>query len=154
MAIRFHLSCSADVKKVFRYHSYTIYDDVNVHVQDGIVTLTGRVTMPFKANEMAARVAHVHGVKEINNQIQALPVSGFDNQIRASVASRIYRDPLFLRYAVQADPPIHIVVEDSRLTLVGVVDSVVDRQKAEFLARATFGVLGVENKLRVGGGAE
>ena len=146
---------AADVaEKILRYVYYTIYDDVNVQVQDGIVTLTGRVTMPFKANEMAARVAHVHGVKEVNNQIQALPVSGFDNQIRASVASRIYGHPLFLRYAVQVDPPIHVVVENSRLTLVGVVDSEVDRRKAEFIARSTFGVLGVENELRVEGETE
>ncbi len=146
---------AADVaEKVLRYVYYTIYDDVNVQVQDGVVTLTGRVTMPFKANEMAARVAHVHGAKEVKNQIQALPVSSFDNQIRVAVARRIYRHPLFVRYAVQADPPIHIVVENSRLTLVGVVDSEVDRRKAEYIARATFGVLDVENELRVGGGAE
>ena len=72
---------AADVaEKVLRYVYYTIYDDVNVQVQDGIVTLTGRVTMPFKANEMAALGSRVRGVKEVNNQIQALPVSGFDDQ--------------------------------------------------------------------------
>ena len=141
-------------EKVRRYVFYTIYDDVNIQVHDGVVTLTGRVTMPFKANEMAALGSRVHGVKEVNNQIQALPVSGFDDQLRASVASRIYRDPLFWNYATQINPPIHLIVENSRLTLVGVVDSELQRRKAEIIARSTFGVLGVKNKLRVEGRTE
>jgi osmotically-inducible protein OsmY len=75
-------------------------------------------------------------------------VSGFDDQIRHSAAVRIYNDPLFWNYAIQMNPPIHIVVKHGRVTLNGAVTSEVERRKAEQLARDVFGVLSVDNQLR------
>ena len=37
------------------YANFTIFDDVSVAVSDRAVTLTGRVTMPFKRNDIGAR---------------------------------------------------------------------------------------------------
>jgi hypothetical protein len=72
-----------------------------------------------------------------------------DQQIRYAAAVRIYNDPLFWNYAIQVNPPIHIVVKHGRVTLSGVVMSEVERRKAEQIARSIFGVLTVENKLRL-----
>jgi len=47
------------------------------------------------------------------------------------------------------NPPIHLIVENGRVTLTGAVGSEVERVKAEMIARSTFGVFNVENKLRV-----
>lgn len=138
-------------KNVRRYVFYTIYDDVDIAVKNGVVTLTGRVTMPYKAEEIENLAARVDGVRSVNNQVLTLPVGSFDDQLRASIASRIYRDPLFWNYAIQVHPPIHIIVEHGRVTLTGVVSSVVEKMKAETIARGTFGVLGVENRLRIEG---
>lgn len=136
-------------KRVRQYVFYTVYDDIEATVRDGVVTLTGKVTMPHKASEIANLVSRVHGIREIDNKISTLPVSTFDDQLRLSIASQIYRDPLFWNYAIQVSPPIHIVVENGRVTLSGVVNSEVERRKAESIARTTFGVFSVDNKLRL-----
>jgi hyperosmotically inducible protein len=136
-------------RQVRRYTSYTIFDDVNVGVESGVATLTGRVTMPYKAEEIADITARVEGVQEVRNDLQTLPVSIHDDRLRVSIARQIYRDPLFSRYAIQANPPIHVIVERGRVTLTGAVGSKVERQKAEMIARLTFGVFEVTNSLRI-----
>jgi hyperosmotically inducible protein len=135
--------------KIRRYAFYTIYDDVYIEAEDGVVTLTGRVTMPHKANDMAKLAGQVSGVRDVRNRIQTLPVSAFDDELRIAIASQIYRDPLFWNYAIQVNPPIHVIVEHGRVALTGAVHSEVEKQKAEVIARGTFGVLGVDNQLRV-----
>ena len=135
--------------KVRRYVFYTVYDDVEGSVHDGVVTPKGMVTAPYKATEIADLAARVHGVREVDNKIKTLPASTFDDQLRFAIASRIYRDPLFWNYAIQANPPIHVVVESGHVALTGVVNSEVERRKAESIARTTFGSFTVENKLRL-----
>src|SRR6266511_386313 len=138
-------------EKIRRYVLYSIFDDVSLSVQDGVVTLTGRVTQGFKVKDIEDVASRVVGVQEVRNELLVLPVSIADDQLRNSIASQIYRDPMFQSYAYQVNPPLHIVVENSRVTLTGVVASQVERIKAEMIARTTFGVLGVENRLRVEG---
>jgi hyperosmotically inducible protein len=136
-------------RRVRRYVMYSVFDDVSVGVQDGRVTLTGEVTMGFKANDIARLASRVRGVQEVRNEIRTLPASQFDDQLRAAIASRIYGDPMFEPYAVQATPPIHIVVENGHVTLTGAVGSEVERVKAGFTAREVFGVMSVDNQLKV-----
>ncbi len=135
--------------KVRNYVNYTIFDDIAIGVDNGVATLYGRVTMPYKAKELARIASRVDGVVEVNNEIGVLPVSIQDDRLRTSLARQIYLDPVFSRYAVHVNPPIHIVVERGRVTLTGAVNSQVERQKAEMIARQTFGVFGVENRLRI-----
>jgi hyperosmotically inducible periplasmic protein len=135
--------------RIQRYVFFTIYDDADVSVHEGSVTLDGRVTMPYKADALANLASHVNGVQEVNNQIQPLPVSAFDDHLRYTIARRIYNDPVFWNYASQLNPPIHIIVENGRVTLTGIVVSELERRLAEVVARSTFGVFEVTNKLRV-----
>jgi hyperosmotically inducible protein len=132
-----------------RYVFLTIFDDADVEVDHGVVTLTGRVTMPYKAEAFADLAARVPGVQAVRNQVRALPASRFDDQLRYAVARGIYGDELFARYAIQANPPVHIIVEHGNVTLTGVVFSEVERRKAEGIARSTFAVMSVTNKLRI-----
>ena len=136
-------------QRLQRYILFTIFDDANVEVDNGVVTLTGRVTLPYKADAFADLAAHISGVQEVRNEVRALPVSLFDDQLRYAVARRIYGDSLFSRYATQANPPLHIIVERGKVTLTGVVFSEVERRKAEAIARDTFSVMAVTNKLRI-----
>jgi hyperosmotically inducible periplasmic protein len=136
-------------QRLQRYVFYTIFDDANVEVDHGVVTLTGRVTMPYKADAFADLAAHVPGVQEVRSKVATLPTSLFDDQLRYAVARQIYGDSLFSRYAIQANPPVHIIVERGNVTLTGVVFSEVERRKAEAIARGTFSVMSVTNKLRV-----
>ena len=136
-------------KEIRRYTNYTIFDDVNISVDRGVATLSGRVTMPYKAKDMTRLASRVKGVLEVNNELGVLPVSIYDDQLRRSIARQIYRDPVFSRYAIHVNPPIHIIVERGNVTLTGAVNSTLERQKAEVIVRQTSGVFGVENRLRI-----
>ena len=131
-----------------RYVFLTVFDDADVAVDRGVVTLTGRVTMPDKSDAFVDLAERVPGVQAVRNEVKTLPVSRFDDQLRYAVARGIYGDNLFARYAFQANPPVHIIVEHGNVTLTGVVFSEVERRKAELIARGTFAVMSVTNKLR------
>jgi hyperosmotically inducible protein len=133
---------------VQQYPQFSVFDDVNVLAERGALTLSGRVTTPEKKDELGKRVAKVDGVKSVNNQIGVLPPSSEDRELRRQVATAIYNNPAFWRYAELANPPIHIVIEHQRITLTGVVDSPVDRMLAYSLAQVP-GALSVTNQLRV-----
>jgi hyperosmotically inducible protein len=130
-----------------RYPHFTIFDDVNVNVKAGVVTLTGRVTMPYKRDDIMKRVADVDGVVEVRDNVEVLPVSQFDDRLRYQIARAIYNNPNFWNYAIGPNPPIHIVVEHGHVTLTGVVNSNVDRMLARSLVNQ-FGVMSVKNNLR------
>jgi osmotically-inducible protein OsmY len=132
---------------VDRYTQFTIFDDVNAYVKDGVVTLTGKVTMPYKRNDIAQRVSKIDGVREVRDEITVLPVSQFDDELRYRIARSIYGNANFWNYAIMPNPPIHIVVEHGRVTLTGVVSSNVDRMLAQSLA-TQFGALSVTNELK------
>lgn len=132
---------------VQRYSQFTIFDDVSANVKDGAVTLTGKVTMPYKRSDIEKRIAKVDGVRSVNDQIGVLPVSQFDDELRYRIARSIYNNSNFWSYAVMPNPPIHIVVEHGRVTLTGVVQSDVDRMMARSLA-TQFGALSVTNALK------
>jgi osmotically-inducible protein OsmY len=133
---------------ILTYGKFSIFDDVNISVENRHVTLTGRVTIPLKKQEIGSRVEKIDGVRGLTNDIGVLPVSQMDQRLRVAVARAIYDHPSFWRYAQLANPPIHIIVEHQRVTLTGVVDSQVDKMLAYSLAQVG-GNLGIENKLRV-----
>lgn len=135
-------------KSVTRYVHFTVFDNVDAAVKDGVVTLTGQVTMEFKRDDIERRVAKIDGVKQVRDQITVLPASQFDDQLRYRIARAIYSNPNFWNYAIAADPPIHVVVEHSRVTLTGVVMSEVDRAVARSIATGQFGVMSVTNNLK------
>jgi len=131
------------------YSQYTIYDYINdLRVLDGTVTLTGRVTHQLKKDEIGARVAKVQGVREVVNKIGVLPASSMDQGLRPQISYAIYNHPMFWHYAQMSRPPIHIVVENSRVTLEGVVKTEAERSLANSLARV-MGTLEVTNNLRI-----
>ena len=119
---------------VERYTRFTIFDDISANVKDGVVTLSGKVTMPYKRSDVERRIAKIDGVREVRNQITVLPVSQFDDELRYVIARSIYGNSNFWNYAIMPNPPIHIVVERGRVTLTGVVSSEVDRMLARSLA--------------------
>jgi hyperosmotically inducible protein len=134
-------------RTVREYAQFTIFDDVNGRVEEGVVTLDGKVTMPYKKNEIERRVKQIDGVRELRSRIEVLPVSSFDEALRSRIARAIYGHPSFWNYAAMSHPPIHIVVEHGRVTLTGVVQSDVDRMLARSLATG-LGELSVTNELR------
>jgi hyperosmotically inducible protein len=125
----------ADIAKqvrheVLMYPSYGIWDDVNFRVANGQVELLGAVNQPFKKKDIERLVQRVPGVASVTNELKVLPLSPFDDRLRLQVARAIYGSSAFTRYAIQAVPPIHIIVENGHVTLTGVVGTPMEKQLA------------------------
>lgn len=130
------------------YSRLTIFDDINATVENGAVVVTGKVTMPYKKDDLGKRIAAIDGVLSVRNDIGVLPVSRYDDDLRYRVARAIYGNSSFWNYAAMANPPIHIIVEGGRVTLAGVVNSNVERMLARSLATG-LGELSVTNSLKI-----
>ena len=127
-------------KDILTYYAYTIFDWVSLETQGHRLTMKGYVTQPYMKQDIAYFLAHIKGVSDLTNDLQVLPVSGFDTDLRIDIARAIYNDPYFVYYAIQAIPPIHIIVDNGNVTLDGVVATRMDREKAAADAQtaATF----------------
>jgi hyperosmotically inducible periplasmic protein len=134
-------------KQVLQYPQFTIFDSVNAEIEDGVVVLTGKVTMPYKRNDIEKRIVKLDTVTEVQNKIEVLPVSHYDDELRLRISRAIYGNSNFWRYATMANPPIHIIVDRGHVTLEGVVNNNVDRMLARSLASG-FGAFSVKNELK------
>ena len=123
--------------KIRTYAFYDIYDWIDGEVNDGVTTLTGRVRDSWRKRGYEARVEAISGVTQIQNEIEVLPYSSFDDDLRIAATRRIYNHPEFVQYTLQAHPPIHIVVENGRISLEGLVATELERRLAE---TALFGL--------------
>jgi len=135
--------------EVLMYPRFTIFDNIELAANGNTLVVSGQVTQPFKKGDLGNILAHVRGVAGLENNLEVLPTSNFDDQIRVRVARAIYGDPVFLSYRNQALPPIHIIVKNGNVRLVGVVANQLDRQKAEMNARLAATYFGLTNELRV-----
>ena len=130
------------------YAHFTIFDDIEVSCDAGVITLTGRVTTPAKRQDIGELVERLAGVAGVRNRIQILPNSPLDAQLRPQIARAIYDHPAFWRYASMSRPPIHIVVENARVTLTGSVGTESERTLAYTLAQVPAAA-GVTNRLKI-----
>jgi osmotically-inducible protein OsmY len=139
------------IERIRKYDRYSVYDSIDGRVSNGVVSLSGAVSAPEKSTDIFERVAKVRGVQAIDNKIEVLPVSQSDDRLRRAIVTAIYSDPAFENYSM-VDPPIHVIVNNGHVTLVGFVRAQLEVIKAESAARAVFGVLAFENKVQVTGG--
>ncbi len=128
---------------------YGVFDNLVYRVDGSTVTLMGQVTRPTLKSDAEGVVKNIEGVERVDNQIKVLPLSSMDDQIRIATYRAIFGHPGLDRYAMQAVPPIHIIVENGRVTLEGVVASEADKNQAEIYAKGVSGVFSVTDNLRV-----
>lgn len=136
--------------EILTYPHYWIWDDINFRVSNGNVVLTGAVTEPYKKSDLGHIIQRVPGVTGVNNQLEVLPLSPMDNQLRLQVARAIYRDPELSRYALQAVPPIHVIVDNGHVRLEGIVNNEMEKEVAGLRASSaglSFGP--ITNNLRI-----
>jgi len=149
---------------------YGVFDFLAFGVDKGVVTLQGYAYQGNLKPDATRAVKRVSGVDEVANSIAVLPASQNDDRIRWATFYKIYTDDFLSRYApggamgVRHDLrtssrfpgmqpfgtyPIHIIVQNGRTTLLGVVDNESDKTVAGLRAREVNGVFGVENELVV-----
>jgi BON domain len=154
---------------VLRLPYYGVFDAVSVNYDKGTATLTGFVYQTRLKEDIVNAVKRVARVDDVVDQIEVLPVSRHDDELRWRTFAHIYGDSVLSRYAAGGglsrfdlydmlrfpgtEPfgnyGIKIIVNRGRITLVGLVDSTFDKTIAGHRAREIPGAFGVENALVV-----
>lgn len=127
----------------------TIFDNLSYRIDGDTVHLYGQVIRPTLKSQAAKRVAQIEGVAHVDNQIEVLPLSPFDDRLRVAVARAVYGQPALNRYAMGANPSIRIIVKNGNVTLEGAVADDGARNIAFMQANGVSGVFSVTNNLRV-----
>src|SRR5713226_1028421 len=129
---------------------YGVFDNLAYKVDpDGTVTLLGQVSRPTLKSDAENVVKHIEGVEKVVNNIEVLPTSINDDNIRRAVYRAIYGNSVLSQYQLRAIPPIHIIVKNGNVTLEGVVARAMDKQVAGIQANGVSGVFSVTNNLQV-----
>ena len=128
---------------------YGVFDNLAYKLDGYTVTLIGQVTRPTLKSDAENVVKKIEGVEHVKNEIEVLPLSPGDDRIRRAVYRAIYGDTVLNRYALQAVPPIHIIVKNGNVALEGVVATEADKNVAGIRANGVSGVFAVANNLRV-----
>ncbi len=132
---------------------YGVFDNLAYKVDpDGTVTLLGQVVRPTLKSDAEGAIKHIEGVEKVVNQIEVLPLSPNDDRIRRGIYRAIYGDEALSQYALQAVPPIHIIVKNGNVTLVGAVGSQLDKTLAGTRSNSVPGAFSVTNDLVVDNG--
>jgi hyperosmotically inducible protein len=131
---------------------YGVFDNLAYEVRpDGTVTLQGQVTRPTLKNDAERAVKDVEGVSRVVNQIEVLPLSPNDDNLRIALYRAIYGSSQLTRYALQAVPSIHIIVKNGQATLEGVAANDADKNAASIIAKGVSGIFSVTNNLQLEG---
>src|ERR1039458_7671074 len=93
---------------------YSVFDDFQFTVDNGTVTLAGDVTRPVLKSDAENVVKRIAGVTNVVNNIKVLPLSSFDNRIRVATYRSVFGYAGLYRYAMGANPSIHIIVDNGR----------------------------------------
>jgi osmotically-inducible protein OsmY len=133
---------------------YSVFDNLAFKVDGDKVTLMGQVTKPTLKSDAEAAVKSIEGVAGVTNNIEVLPLSPMDDQLRRAVYRAIYGEAGLPRYAAQAVPSIHIIVKNGSVTLEGVVDNEMDKNLANLRANQVPNVFSVKNNLVVSGNSK
>lgn len=128
---------------------YSLFDDLGFTVRGSKVELTGSVNDGAIIGEATAAAKRVEGVTDVTNNIKLLPPAPEDERIRHEAARRIFSTGGLSRYSWEAAPSIHIIVDRSRIRLIGYVLDEADKNLAGIAANQVPGVFAVQNDLQV-----
>ena len=165
-------------KELMQLPYYGVFDFIAFSYDKGTVTLMGYAYRPTLKTDAVRAAKRVAGVDDVKDKIEELPVSPNDDELRWKTYYAIYRDPFLSKYApgggllwghrhpfgvglhplgpgafpgmeAAGDYPIHIIIKNGHITLLGVVDNESDKTVAGLKARGVSGAFGVENQLMV-----
>jgi len=126
-----------------------VFNNPTVSVENGAVTIGGKVRDYPDRNSAIAIVETTPGVKDVTDEIDVAPPSLTDDELRVRLARAVYGHSGLQKYALDPQAPIRIVVENGHVELAGVVLNKGDRQIAYAQANSVPGVFSVKNGLMV-----
>jgi hyperosmotically inducible protein len=128
---------------------YSVFDNLAFKVDGDTITLEGQVVRPTLKSDAENVVKRLEGIGKVVNNIEVLPLSPMDNQVRRAVYRAIFSEPGLSRYSESAVPSIHIIVKNGNVTLIGIVDSQSDKDLANIRSQGVADVFSVKNDLVV-----
>jgi hyperosmotically inducible protein len=128
---------------------FGVFDYIAFQVKGDTVILQGEVTRPTLKSDAENVVKHIEGVQRVVKNIEVLPPSPMDDQLRLALYRAIYGYPPLEKYALGVQKAIRIIVKNGRVTLEGVVDSETDKNLVTVRANSVPGIFSVTNNLRV-----
>jgi len=162
-------------KELITLPYYGCFDLLTFQLSGTAVKLGGYAMRPTLKDDAERVIKDLERVSKVENEIEVLPLSPNDDRIRWGVFRAIYRDPALSRYAPGGglymrrrggtffggpfenwnmpagtqEPlgsfPIHIIVQNGDVILVGVVDNKADADRANILANGVAGAMSVKN---------
>jgi len=136
-------------KAINRYPHFTIWDYIDGRINNGVVTLRGSVTPSRnKKRELYERIAKIRGVQDYVDEIDVQSVARSDERLRGMIGRSLANSPHFERTVRMRNPPYHIVVNRSSVTIYGYVQSEIEYREMERIIRQTLGILNVDNQLQ------
>ena len=148
---------AADLPKEVRHELvmlpyYGVFDNLAYRVDGSKVTLFGQVREPKLKDDAGKAVKSIEGVSAVDNQIEVMPLSPNDDQIRIAAYRAIYSKPNLQRYQMGAVPPIHIIVKNGDVTLEGFVANQMDKEVAGIAAKTVGTAHQITNNLKTDSG--
>lgn len=128
---------------------YSVFDNLQYKVKGSEVTLQGQVVQPTTKSDAEKRVKAIEGVTRVINNIEVLPLSPNDDQIRRAEYRALFGDPVLEKYSMGSVQPVHIVVRNGHVTLEGSVLNEGHKSLAGVRANGVPGVFSVTNNLRI-----
>jgi BON domain len=164
-------------KELLQLPYYSVFDFLAFSYDRGTVVVGGHAYALGLKKDAERAIKRAPGVDTVVDKIEELPPNPINDQIRWATYYKIYRDPFLSRYAPgggllwghrhayggpfspygdafpgmepAGDYPIHIIVKNGRVILLGVVDNESDKTVAGLRAREVQGTFDVENQLVV-----
>lgn len=137
-------------REILKLNYYGVFDAISFKVDGNVVYLSGKVHQPITKNDARRAVEHLKGVTDVIDNIEVLPLSRFDDQLRLNIVREFdRRGGNIYRYIQGLNPSMRIIVKNGHVSLEGYVSSRGDANLANILANGVFGVFSVKNNLIV-----
>lgn len=134
-------------KEILTQPHYGLFDAISFEVEGNTVYLSGSVVQPDTKTGVERSIKRLKGVGNVVNNIEILPASLYDDQIRFAVARNISNGGSLYRYLLGTNPSMRIIVKNGNVTLEGFVANRSDANYARILANGVFGVFSVKDNL-------
>ncbi len=135
------------VEREFLYDDAVPFNRIDVHSENGVITLTGQVSSLAARSQAEALAGIVKGVRSVVNRLSVAPSDRSADEIETALRQALSTDPATDRYEIDVS-----VDPNGVATLAGQTESWAERSLAQTVASTVAGVSRVENELTVDSG--
>lgn len=140
--LRTDADIAGSANNILLWSNYLTNQTVQIMVEKGWITLTGRVEWAYQKTRLAAALSHLIGVTGLSNQIAIASMLN-PQAVKADIELALKR------HAIEGAKGVMISVQGSEVTLSGHVHSWAERDLVNHSAWNTSGVKNVLNHIAI-----